>query len=258
MDTTGNKTYQVKKLSFRQQLHVDDNTELANFLGGTKTKKLRNYDVFVTELCEGNLKKPNIFTLTQSKNICKQLIEGLQQLDQSGQCHNDLKPENILYKYADETYENGDPKIVIRIADFGTAGRSGGTPGWTWPKFLSEREHGRSDMYSIGLMILYVMCESRELFYRLRDNYIEPEETWLTKIRSEQPIINLVIKMMTLELTVEEVMQKWDEISDSVDFLTKTFVQHDYEIPSWSSCLIVQDNIDKCTKNMANATLLDK
>ena len=225
---------------------------------GIKQGAVKNFDVFITELCDGNLSKASInFTLTQSIDICKQLLEGLQQLEKSGKCHNDLKPENILYKAIDEKYENGEKKISIKIGDFGTAGRSGGTPGWTWPRFLSKREPGRSDMYSCGLLILYVMCDSRDLFYRLRDNYVKPEENWLSKFQSEK-LIDFVMNLMNLKLSVEEAIQKWDEISDFVDFLSKEFIQEDYQIPVWSSCLHVQDNMDQNTVNMADATLLDK
>ena len=221
-------------------------------------RSFKNFDVFVTELCEGNLnKEKKSFTLTQSIDICKQLLEGLVQLWISGNCHNDLKPENILYKVSDERCEDGDRKIIIKIGDFGTAGRSGGTPGWTWPKFLSKRMHGRSDMYSIGLLVLYVMCDSRDLFYRLRDNYIDPEQEWLIKFR-EEPLVSFVIKLMRLELNVFDASRKWNEISNGVDFLSRGLIQEDYKIPVWSSCFYIQDNMDKNTVNFADATLLDK
>ena len=87
---------------------------------------MKMYDVYVSELCEGNLSKENIdFTLEQCKAICEQLIEGLSQLENSKICHNDLKPQNILYKKSDQKYEDGSSRILIKIGDFGTAGRSG-------------------------------------------------------------------------------------------------------------------------------------
>ena len=127
--------------SQRQQLHFDDHERFASLLG-MEQGAIKNFDVFITELCDGNLSKASInFTLTQSIDICKQLLEGLQQLEKSGKCHNDLKPENILYKAIDEKYENGEKKISIKIGDFGTAGRSGGTPGWTWPCFIGRHNY---------------------------------------------------------------------------------------------------------------------
>ena len=134
-------------LSFRQQLHVDDDKKLAGLLN-FETEKVKKYDVFVYELCDGNISEAKVtsdgslrwtsvqkrkFTLSQSVDICKQLIQGLQQLEESNKCHNDLKPENILYKASRKRLSNGEQKISIKIGDFGTAGRSGGPPRWTWP-----------------------------------------------------------------------------------------------------------------------------
>ena len=161
----------------------------------------------------------------------------------------------MLYKFSDETYENGDRKIVIKIGDFGTADRSGGTPGWTWPRFLSIREPGRSDMYSTGLLILYVMCDSRDLFYRLRDNYIENCESWLTEFRAD-PLIELVMDMMSLKPTVQECIDRWEQISNDVRFLMELDLMEDYGIPwCWFE---IQDNLDKTAIKVADATNLDK
>ena len=133
-----------------------------------------------------------------------------------------MKPENILVITSRKRPLGGEQKISVKIGDFGTADRSGGTPGWTWPRFLSERQPGRSDMYSTGLMILYIMCESRDLFYRLRDNYINPDQEWLEKFRTEEPIIAFVIEMLNLKLSVREARRKWDEISGDVDFVQRS------------------------------------
>ena len=219
-------------------------------------KEVKHFDVFVTELCDGNLTKTNTkFTLKQSVEICKQLLEGLQQLENSRKCHNDLKPENVLFTIGDEKYENGDSKISIKIGDFGTADRSGGTPGWTWPRFLSERKPGQSDMYSTALLILYVMTDSRHLFYRLRDNYIDGRPYWLYQFRAD-PLIELVIDMMRLKPSVQECINRWGEISNRVRFLKELDLTDDYEIPL--RMFEIQDNLDEKTIKVANPTHLDK
>ena len=221
-----------------------------------KARSVKKYDIFVTELCDGNLSKTcKKFTLTQSVDICKQLLEGLEQLEKSGKCHNDLKPENVLYEISEESYENGDQKVSIKIADFGTADRSGGTPGWTWPRFLSQRKPGKSDMYSVALLILYMMCDSRELFYRLRDNYIEGRPSWIAEFRAE-PLIELVIDMMNLKPTVQECIERWEQISNDVWFLAEIDLTELFEIPwCWFE---IQDNLDTAAIRVADATNLDK
>ena len=112
-------------------------------------------------------------------------------------------------------------------------------------------------MFSIGLLILYTMCDTKELFYRLRDNYVKPEETWLAKLRSEELVINFVMKMMKLELTVVEVKRYWDDISNDIKKkLTKSLLCEKYTVPS--SNLGVQDRMDKCSINLAAAPVLEK
>ena len=143
----------------RQQLHIHDDENLAKLLE-FQNDEVRKYDVFVFELCDGNISKEadNGFagcslSSSQAISICNQLLQGLVQLEKSKSCHNDLKPENVLFN----AHENG--KLQIKISDFGQAGRTGGTPGWTWPKFLTDREPGKSDAYSVALLMLYVMSD---------------------------------------------------------------------------------------------------
>ena len=92
---------------------------------------------------------------------------------------------------------------------------------------MSERKPGKSDMYSIGLLILYVMCESDELFYSIRNNIVKDGESWIWKFRNI-PLIELVIQMINFELTVEECRQRWEEVSDKVEKISKIRLELEY------------------------------
>ena len=194
--------------------------------------------------------------MKQSKSICKQLIDGLEELKQSNLCHNDLKPDNIFYTTLQNYEYHNEKEYQVKIGDFGTAGRSGGTPGWTWPKFMSERKAGKSDMYSVALLILYVMCDNRDLFYRLRDNYVVDEELWLTQFR-EEPLIELVLDMMNLNLSVQQCKKRWAELSEYIENpVDESFLVMECGIPRrW---LEVQDSMDTKSFRLAKATLLDE
>ena len=211
------------------------------------------------EYCVGTLSQRAFLEnlkLNQSKNLCKQLIDGLEELEQSNLCHNDLKPDNVFYKKVKVNEHDETAQYQIKIGDFGTAGRSGGTPGWTWPKFMTERVAGKSDMYSVALLILYILCKDRNIFYRLRDNYIQGDQTLLAEFR-EEPLIKLIMDMMTLKLSVEECKDKWRETSCYIEnFIDDLFLFTLCGIPRrW---LEVQDNMDSASFSMTNATLLDK
>ena len=155
---------------------------------------------------------------TNVKSLILQLMDGLEQLKNADLSHNDIKPKNILYKM---NYEDNDEiDIILKISDFGQCQRSGGTPGWTPPLFQSKRVPGKADMYSMGLVILYVLCEDTRLFYWLRDNFIEDENpNWLVRLR-KLPEIELTMKMINLknQPTVGECKEQWDIILSSEEF----------------------------------------
>ena len=218
---------------------------------------MKKYDVFVFELCRGNISKRRSngfagFRLERSElvSVCDQLLQGLIELESSNSCHNDLKPSNILFNYD----QNG--KIEIRISDFGQAGRTGGTPGWTWPKFLTKRQPGKSDSYSIALLMLYTLCDDREVFYRIRNNYVENRgQQWLIALRND-PFFKLIIDMMNLKLSPKEAKDRWDQISDQVRIITKEYLRQKFEVEDcW---LQVQDGMDRCKPNFASVSLLGR
>ena len=103
--------------------------------------------------------------------------------------------------------------------------------------------------------MLYVMSDSRELFYRLRDNYVQGFQSWMTEFRAD-PLIELVIDMMNLKPTVQECIDRWEQMSSKVCFLMELDFMDFYGIPwCWFE---IQDNLDKTAIKVADATNLDK
>ena len=149
-----------------------------------------------------------------NQNIITQLLNGLQQLTYADKCHNDIKPDNVLYQKTNNAYS-------IKIADFGRCGGSGGTPGWTAPVFHRKRQPGKEDMFSVGWLCLHLLCESKDLFLSLRDNYVEDVDAeWMTGFRSMTEI-NFVHKLVDLESqpSVEQVKDHWNRIKPSVKMI---------------------------------------
>gem|GEM_PF-5212115 len=97
--------------------------------------------------------------------IVRDILEGLEALHKSGYVHRDLKPHNILI----------DASGRAQIADLGTVfggsqmnmtnvGAAVGTPEYMAPEqFLSPRNDGRSDLYSLGI-VLYELLAARTPF----------------------------------------------------------------------------------------------
>ena len=172
----------------------------------------RCYEVFITPLLSGYVGDKNFKpTMDQTKDVIDQVIAGLEQLSAAGKTHNDLKPKNLLYMETNTGYD-------VKISDFGQAGKMGGTPGWTAPVFHRNRESGKEDVYSVGWIILCLLCESKELFLSLRDNYVENvTEPWLTRFR-KMVEIEFVYKLVNLDSppTVQQVKDHWNRIRLSV------------------------------------------
>ena len=98
----------------------------------------------------------------------------------------------------------------------------GGTPSWTAPVFLNDRQPGREDVYSAGLVILLLLCESKELFQSIRGNYIGIKHLWLSRFRGLIEI-NFVMKLLDLDapLTVQQVKTDWSLIKPNVRMITR-------------------------------------
>ena len=202
---------------------------------GLKPNEIKKYDVYVIGKMEGNVSEMDLIDESNVGSMIMQLLDGLSQLEKAGKSHNDINPKNILYKFNEEF------EVNLKISDFGRCDRSGGTPGWTPPIFQSKRIAGKSDMYSIALVILYILCDDAKIFYCLRDNYIESgNSVWLTKFQ-RWPEIELIMKMMSLsdQPTVEECKEKWTDILESeqfemitekrMDFIPESYKEYQYK-----------------------------
>ena len=103
------------------------------------------YEVFVTKLCDGNLRQCKMNEQLTSEHIytiIDQLVDTLEELKKNDKCHNDVKPGNVLY--VKELKSNGQFEIRTKLADFGMCNQLGGTPGWSPPNFTHERQPGHS------------------------------------------------------------------------------------------------------------------
>ena len=187
--------------------------------------EIKKFEVFTSSLYDGyicdSLFKPDI---NQIKDIIDQLFSGLGQIIRANKCHNDLKPTNILYRYRIQKYE-------IKIGDFGQCGTKGGTPGWTAPVFLEDRKPGKEDIYSLGLVILRLLCDNTNLFHCLRDNFVENTdmtEQWMIDFK-DMTEIKFVLKMMDLDNqpTFDQIKNEWNQIKSSIlkSFKLKSGIQ---------------------------------
>ena len=100
------------------------------------------------------------------------------------------------------------------------------------------------------------MCDDREVFYRIRNNYVENRgQQWLTDFRND-PFFKLIIDMMNLKLTPKEAKHRWDQISSQVQIITEKDLWQEFGVDRlW---LRVQDGMDFAKINFAGPSLLDR
>ena len=117
-------------------------------------------------------------------------------------CHNDIKPSNYVVDWP-EGQNPTKTNLRIYLIDFGLVDRAGGTPIYCSPEALTGAKPEISDIYSMGRLFLFLVSESRELFYSSMFMSI-PDESLCNQTRrifESFPIITLIKKMTHVDPT---------------------------------------------------------
>lgn len=117
--------------------------------------------------------------IDETKEISRQLLDGLNYLHSMDIVHRDLKPENILLSITptklnqmhQQPWDEGEYSVQVKIADFGLAKFIGkfqftttlcGTPAYVAPEILANsqyRKYNKSvDMWSVGVLLYVCLC----------------------------------------------------------------------------------------------------
>jgi len=168
--------------------------------------------------------------------------------------HNDIKPANFVVDWPQRespTISN----LKIYLTDFGMADKHGGTPIYSSPEILTNPTPGVSDLYSLGRLFTFLICEDSRLFFYLIFFGIENQAD-LASVKTTMnsiPIMKLILKMTEVDqrkrIPIDQVIEQMEWNSDPR--LSKLFrklfcFQKDFPI-QFSLFIVIQVTSNKCT-----------
>ncbi|KAL1998651.1 hypothetical protein VTN02DRAFT_5804 [Thermoascus thermophilus] len=192
-------------------------------------------------------------TEDETRQVFKQLFEGLKYLHDRGIVHRDIKPENILL---------ADKNLTVKLGDFGLAKIIGedsftttlcGTPSYVAPEILEDsrrRRYTRAvDVWSLGVVLYICLCGfppfSDELYTR-ENPYTLAQQIKMGRFDYPSPYwdsvgdpaLDLIDRMLTVDvekrITIDECLEhpwltgKYPNIADSTDGLTGALGRLDF------------------------------
>ena len=132
-------------------------------------------------------------------------FQSLETLDHHNQIHNDVKPQNYLIKF--QNCENDLSHLKIVLTDFGLAGSDlkGGTPIFASPECMANpgRKDKSSDIFSLGRVYLFMLLPKAKFLEFLFVPLIKGGKKEIMKLIAEDPILNLILKMMRIKKRID-------------------------------------------------------
>ncbi len=177
---------------------------------------------FVLDYCEAGTLRSHLDTagplsLSETKSLIGDILQGLSYIHQQSIIHGDLKPENILLTHAADTTHTPNASSVVnaavltaKIGDLGSARfvelparsrREIGSPTYAAPERFEGHSSYLSDLYSVGVMLYELLLGDRpfsgspEALWKahqmqsipLPDTLSEPAKQLLIKALQKQP-----------------------------------------------------------------------
>lgn len=185
------RSFDEKINLINSQLLITDKSDDSTNNSDWEELNEENYNKFLfiqMELCKCNLKeylKDNDITIKERKNICLQILKGINYIHKNKYMHRDIKLTNIFYGF--------DKKI--KIGDFGLICKNDilkedvGTIGYTAPEVLNGENYDyKADLYSLGVVFLEIFydvttnMEKMELIRKAKVNNLENDDINIQKL----------------------------------------------------------------------------
>ena len=153
-----------------------------------------------------NLKKYTGFEEKDMAKIIQQLLKALSFIHSKGIVHRDIKPENILFS-------NKKDYSTLKLIDFGLATaerdrKSVGTPLFMSPEMIKGDACPKSDIWSVGIIVYYMLTEKFAFFEKkhvneYNENHNHKEKTLFEKIQRGVYDINPLLEKNCSEEAID-------------------------------------------------------
>ena len=193
-----------------------------------------NFNIISEYFKEGSLdmkiKKHKIFTESQAKYVCKQLLNGIKYLNDHNLAHTDINPDIIYIK--DIVKKNYEELYNVKILQFGSSSinihKTNNSLYYMAPELTIGKYHQTSDIWSIGVIIYQMIFDDfpfkgykeEEIVYNIQKS--KPD---LINKDASPYVKNLIKKMLIKDpfkrITVDECL-KHDWFSPVADKYKKS------------------------------------
>ena len=179
-----------------------------------------NFNIISEYFKEGSLdmkiKKHKIFTESQAKYVCKQLLNGIKYLNDHNLVHTDINPDIIYIK--DIVKKNNEELYNVKILQFGSSSinihKTNNSLYYMAPELTIGKYHQTSDIWSIGVIIYQMIFDDfpfkgykeEEIVYNIQK--LKPD---LINKDASPYVKNLIKKMLIKDpfkrITVDECLK---------------------------------------------------
>ncbi|MBU1075845.1 MAG: AAA family ATPase, partial [Spirochaetes bacterium] len=208
-------SYVEDVIRFKKEVDLVSNFNHPGVIKFYETGEYKNTPYLVTELTKGNslstLLKKSKFSIEESVEIIRQLVEALSYVHAKGVIHRDIKPGNIVV-------DKEKNKYIVKLLDFGLSlmmelsqikGEEEvvGTFGYMSPEatgIVKKAIDERSDLYSLGIVFYNLL--TGELPFKAKDTgallhqQVAVEAPALHKVKPNIPkILNEIVMKLLLK-----------------------------------------------------------
>lgn len=219
--------------SFATEISILRPLDHPNIVNIIETYEDEQFLYLVLEYCSGNnivqrITRDGIFSEQRASWIMRQIFSALIYCHNYNIMHLDIKPDNCIYV-------NDSPDSDIKLIDFGLssfipseteiANCIRGTPYYMAPEVLSNQACCKSDCWSAGVMLYYLLSgkhpftgsNSNQVLFNVRDGAISFQDPVFKSISNEAKylIAKLVHKDVNTRFTAEQAYNHpWIKCSD--------------------------------------------